>query len=366
MLIEYDVGTVVKRPETTEDKARLEREATLLVEARHAGVVALLDSGRDERGLWLRLEDAGGVTIETILAAGGGDDVVLPLLATVATTVADLHDIGVVHGAIEASHVLVDRDGRAVLCSFGRGGHVGDVDTQIDVAALARLIETALAGDLSVDLVDLVDLVDAACDPQAGRHRVSAQDLADALRGAHRGGRVWPGNSTRVLRPRDASYRARGPRLSRPRGAVVAALVAGGVLAAIAAFMFMSGSRQHSGRLPRTGPAAARQPLTGAPFTYREGILSFSGQRFAVGEPGDQVAIGRWSCADPQVALLRPSGSIYVFDHLATAGLDQEGRLIANAPGATWLRAQAGAKSGCDLMMVGNAKGSALVRPAAP
>jgi hypothetical protein len=90
-----------------------------------------------------------------------------------------------------------------------------------------------------------------------------------------------------------------------------------------------------------------------------------AGQRFALGEAGDQVAVGRWSCGPVEVALLRPNGELYVFDHLARKGLDQEGRLVARAPAATWLRAQPARQPGCDLLAVGNAKGSAVVRPPA-
>ena len=37
----------------------------------------------------------------------------------VATILADLHDLGIVHGAVGTDHVLVGTDGRPVLCSLG-------------------------------------------------------------------------------------------------------------------------------------------------------------------------------------------------------------------------------------------------------
>src|SRR5204863_3836439 len=47
------------------------------------------------------------------------------LVAAVAETVADLHAIGVIHGRIEPSHVLVAGGGRPILCGFAGGGRVG-------------------------------------------------------------------------------------------------------------------------------------------------------------------------------------------------------------------------------------------------
>lgn len=364
----------MKRPAALGDEDRLERDALLLAEARHAGVVALLDSGTDEQGPWLRLEDAGGVTVETILAGGGDDETLLALLASVATTVADLHDIGVVHGAIDASHVLVDRKGHPILCSFGRGGHLSDTDPRIDTAAVAHLVETALGNDLPPELTQVME---SAQDLGAGRGP-TARDVADALDAARRGSRVWPGTSARVLRPRTASRRTTwttwttSRSLPSPAPVVAAVAVIGGVLVAVAVFVLASGpgarprdSAQHRpARLAPTSPrdAAGAATLT---FTYDAGVLSFSGQRFAIGEPGDRVAIGRWSCGDPEIALLRLDGTIYLFDHLARAGLDQEGRPVARAPGATWLRSQPDAKPGCDLLVVGDLRGSAIVRPVA-
>jgi tRNA A-37 threonylcarbamoyl transferase component Bud32 len=372
MIIEYDKGTILKRPSAAGDDGRLEREAALLERARHAGVVTLLDAGRDERGLWLRLEDAGGVTIETMLSAGAqaglaADGVaevratIRPLLASVATTIADLHDIGVVHGAIDASHVLVDRGGHALLCSFGRGGYDGQVDLQVDVIALARLLETVLGEDISAPLAALLEVAGSGLAAGRGRRTVSAREVAEALRD-ELGGPRWRGTSPRVLRPRVSGYGVAGrmPTLRPPRPPAAAALAAVGVAIVIVIGMQVApgGGRP---RPARPGPT----PAGPFPFTYQDGVLSFSGQRFAVGSPGDQVTVGRWFCQQPEVALLRPDGSIYVFDGLARSGVDVEGRHVARAPGARWFRSRPDAKAGCDVLVVGGQKGSAVVKPVA-
>ncbi|MGQ0521454.1 MAG: hypothetical protein ACT4PX_09940 [Actinomycetota bacterium] len=115
---------------------RVEAEAAALAAAGgHPGVV-------EAAGL------AGGV-LRTHLVDGSSaaelgpldPDEVAGLAGAVAATLADLHDAGVVHGGLDASHVLVAPEGRVVLCSLGRGGHPAD-----DVAALGRLVEGLLAG----------------------------------------------------------------------------------------------------------------------------------------------------------------------------------------------------------------------------
>ncbi len=47
------------------------------------------------------------------------------LVLAVAATVASLHRLGVVHGHLHASHVLLDPQGRPVLCGFGGSGPIG-------------------------------------------------------------------------------------------------------------------------------------------------------------------------------------------------------------------------------------------------
>jgi tRNA A-37 threonylcarbamoyl transferase component Bud32 len=354
MFVTHEDGIVVKRPGVADEEPRLKKEAALLAQARHSGVVVLLDSGQDDRGPWIRLEDAGDVTLETLLAGGSSTSVLLAVLTTVATTIADLHDVGLVHGAIDASHVLVDDKGHALLCSFGRGGRIEESDPRVDIAALVQLVEAVLDDDLSPELSDLLD---RAHDGRASGLQ-AARDLSDALGRAARRGRTRPGDSSRVLRPRTSSIGTHSRRPSVPV-LVIAAFVAGGVVVVVLVLAGVNRAQPHrraSSRLPATA---------GVLFTYRRGVLTLAGQRFAVGEAGDQVAVGRWSCGPVEVALLRPNGELYVFDHLARKGLDQEGRLVARAPAATWLRAQPAHQPGCDLLAVGNAKGSAVVRPPA-
>ncbi|HUP70271.1 MAG TPA: hypothetical protein VM142_10710 [Acidimicrobiales bacterium] len=113
---------------------RVPEEAAALRAGRHPGVVELVDATEDV--LRTHMVDARPVGELVPLAAAE----VAGLAAAVATTLADLHDLGVVHGGIDPSHVLLTAAGRPVLCSLGRGGEPTD-----DVAALGLLMASLLS-----------------------------------------------------------------------------------------------------------------------------------------------------------------------------------------------------------------------------
>ena len=103
---------------------RLLRQAELLEIAGMPGVVALvgLEGSRDDPVL------VTGRVEGTDLSRGPELTVeeVAGLVAELAGTLAELHDRGVVHGAVMAEHVLVSTEGRPVLCGFGYGARMGD------------------------------------------------------------------------------------------------------------------------------------------------------------------------------------------------------------------------------------------------
>lgn len=103
---------------------RLRREADLLHAARHPGVVELVGVGGEPGRPVLATKRVDGLSLDRV--SGLPLEEVAGLLAGVAATVADLHDVGVVHGAICPSHVLLDRHGHAVLCGFGYGARIGE------------------------------------------------------------------------------------------------------------------------------------------------------------------------------------------------------------------------------------------------
>jgi hypothetical protein len=150
----------VKRSRGPDDAPRLQHEADVLEAARHPGVVELvrLEPGDIERGEPARL-----VTV----VVGSGPLGLLPrpavpqvaaIAAAVATTLADLHLHGIAHHRVDGSHVLIDTDGRPVLCGLAEatttsGDGSGPAE---DVAGLGRLVLDLLGHD--TDLEPIPDL----------------------------------------------------------------------------------------------------------------------------------------------------------------------------------------------------------------
>jgi hypothetical protein len=114
---------VVKRATDGAQARRILAEAELLAAARVPGVVELVGVEGDAESPCLVTRRVDGPDL------GRANDLsvaeVAGVIAAVATTVADLHDLGLVHGALVAAHVLIGRDGRPVLCGFGYGGRRG-------------------------------------------------------------------------------------------------------------------------------------------------------------------------------------------------------------------------------------------------
>ncbi len=99
------------------------------------------------------------------------------ILAAVASTVADLHEIGLVHGRLDPTHVVIGPDGRPRLCGMGGPG-AGEPDPTPahDVLALGQLID----GLLGVD-VELEPIPEKRWGRRrwSGYHRRALQTLAD-------------------------------------------------------------------------------------------------------------------------------------------------------------------------------------------
>ncbi|MGI8807244.1 MAG: hypothetical protein ACR2KK_05295 [Acidimicrobiales bacterium] len=106
-----------------EEAVRLEREAAQLEAARHPGVVELVGVDGHGVGAILLTAHVEGPTLGRVgrlpLEEATG------LLAALGTTLADLHELGLVHGAVSADHVIVGPGGRPILCGLAYGGRVG-------------------------------------------------------------------------------------------------------------------------------------------------------------------------------------------------------------------------------------------------
>ncbi len=102
--------------------ARLATAAEFLRSAAHPDLVELV-----------ALEEPAAAPVVLVTAAVEGPRLdeapataaeVAPVVAALASTLADLHDLGLVHGSVAPEHVLV-AGGRAVLCGLGGGGPWG-------------------------------------------------------------------------------------------------------------------------------------------------------------------------------------------------------------------------------------------------
>lgn len=367
---------------------RVEAEAAALGVARHPGVVELV--GVVDGALHTVRVEGRSLSELPPLA----DDEVAGVTAAVATTLADLHGLGMVHGGVEAAHVLVAADGRIVLCSLGRGGDPAD-----DIAALGSLVTGLLASappDAAPAAVPptatgwwsrwsrsrrrparlgsllapparpaLEALAAQAVDPDPAR-RPTARQLAAAVHQRVPTARlpaVPPGGPALPLPPTHPSPRrviGRRARTVATSGlAVVVVVVALSVVGRVA-----GGGRPD--REAASAPLTADAPRTTAsvapgdsvaeriwpepPVVYADGVLEVDGVRYAVGGPGDAVVAGDWGCRGRRTAaLLRPtSGEVFAFDDWAHAGADVTGRPLGVVEGAAGLRVTDSDGDGCD------------------
>ena len=397
---------------TAEEAARLEREARNLEAARHPGVVELVGVDGHGIGSVLLTAHVDGPTLAHVgrlpLEEGAG------LLAALATTLADLHDLGLVHGAVSPEHVVIGPGGRPVLCSFGYGGPAGeDLGPADDVAALGTLARF-LAPDPPPGHV-LAKVADVTGDADA-----SARVLAELLQQEVPAARLPRGlPSPSPVRPAPAPAdplaawrRERGGFSSRRRPARSLALagVAGVVVVAVGGGALLL-TRSPAARSPtlvtelaeplpldevQPGPPTTRAGLPSSSTTttavraatrrdcppatgvlqadvdgdgcpealrYAGGILQAGEVRWSLGQAGDQVATGDWGCQGSRtIALFRPStGEIFRFDAFAGPGQDLSATAVGRVEGGLALRAADIDRDGCHEAVVERSTGVAEV-----
>jgi tRNA A-37 threonylcarbamoyl transferase component Bud32 len=424
---------------------RLRTEAAMLRRARHPGVAVLLDE--DHEGLllaWIGHRSLATHRVASTEEAAG-------VLASVATTLADLHRIGITHGAVDASHVVLDPTGRPVLCSFATARHAGSVlepghveRCAADVAGLGHLLDTALreAGPDSMlrwarggprrgARRALERLAERAVDERADR-RPSARAFAQAITDATPAARLTPAlpsadgvrhegaaapaatdhtsdpelsdpdpyDLTTYDRLRPVDEPAPPVRHPRPRTAatVVAVALVGLVLLVILATSgFGPPGRPPdavgSASAPRprdtsvgnvspitasTAPVRARRDcpaveVTGLhadldgdgcrePLTITGHVVSSGARRWAVGEPGDVVAVADWDCdgtATPAMLRTR-SGDVFVFSSWSPPRGSTDVTAVSTVAGATAIHPSAGI---CPRLLVERREGAPMTVP---
>jgi hypothetical protein len=378
-------GALVVKRATGDDVAALLDEARRLEAAAHPGVVELLSSGPTSDGWELRLAH-GGRSLELTGALPAAE--VARLAAGLAATLADLHDTGVVHGRIDVSHILIGRDGRAVLCGLG-ADPVGATPPD-DVAAVGVLLAKLLDAGVDMDPIpdrrwfgrrsstgwerrSLLLLADHACADPPSR-RPTARRLAATIAEA-----VPHAVVTSTARPAALRRGATAPAASRGARVVflAVALVAGLGLAA-----GRIGETSATGITPPlepqavpstvTDPVSSRLPPTTSttaavvPVRVIGTTLVVGDRRYQVGQPGDLVVIGDWDCVGGVTpALLRPStGEVFVFGSWPVDGAVSV-RPVGQVLGATTPHVEVGAE-GCSSLVVQRADGTRVPVPTGP
>jgi hypothetical protein len=257
-----DEGPVVVKAASGAGAVALRYERDRLRRAVHPGVVALAEdpdaggdasvdagagpdnadgggadaAGADVDGGAFESADAGtGDAVEELRTVYAGDPLarwtgsiegIAGVGAAVASTLADLHELGVVHGRIDDGHILVGDDGRPRLCGLSGPGDATAAD---DVAALGAvlgglLVRAAADGRRPVRARrrglgrrqrvatarrTLGQVVERATDPVPSR-RPAARALADAILRAVPGAEL-PGAASPSPRAATSGARRRPP-----------------------------------------------------------------------------------------------------------------------------------------------------------
>ena len=332
---------VVKEAGPGADAEGLRAEAQVLEAAAHPGVVGVLDL--------VELPD-GGVRLTTAFAGGHSlrrarnPAALLTLLAATASTLADLHARGVVHGALDADHVLVSASDRTLLCGFAPGP---SAEASADVTAFGLLVAEVVREGRGPDLDELRRIAQRAGATPAPT-MASVATMLDAL-----------------LSPAPAARAPRRPKIPASTVLAVAGTLAGVLAAALVVTLVLRGAGGSGEQatpttaLPRaittTGPPAELEPSTSCPapeargataadvdgdgcteaVTVANGVVEAGGDRWLVGAPSDVVTVGDWDCdGTATAALVRPAtGEAWLFEAWPAAGEEGAGRPLSAPPG---------------------------------
>jgi hypothetical protein len=299
---------------------RLRQIGAQLERAAHPGVVRVVASGPRGDG-WELVTEHGGLALAAARLPSA--DAVTELGCAVAATLADLHERGVVHGRLDATRILLGRDGRPVLCGLAPAGDAGEAAPMPtdDVAALGAVLTEVLAaieptGAAARARHDVLRGVLSRAQAEPATRRPSARRLA---------GELAP------VGPRSPEARPARRRTSR-RPHRTGAMLAGALAAAVVAVTVLVARRPSTARPPpvtattststsvpipcvATAQGALRSSACGHDVVVDGPAVLLDGRRYVVGLQGDEVAVGDWDCAGGlRAAVLRPStGEVRVF-----------------------------------------------------
>lgn len=312
---------LVVKVATSSGRDDLRREAEVLEALRGPCVVSFiaLDDGPESTRLTAR--DTGGPSLSAALAAPSTTTRDrIRLLATACRTVADLHASGWAHGRLCADHVVLTLRGRMRLCSLSGAEriHVDPAKARQDRIALLRMVDDLTASGTRIERWRILDRMTVA---RLARRTSRLPDdpdplvLARILDRSAGDQRFRSGWAVPVLR-------TPGPiRVPSGRSTLIGVAAAGALLVVTAI-----GTSTLSGTPPAESPAVAAV----------DGIVTFEGRRYRVGDPGDLVSVGDWDCDGGATAAVVRAGSdtVQVFDEWATATRPATARTIGHVSGA--------------------------------
>jgi eukaryotic-like serine/threonine-protein kinase len=358
--VELEEGApVVLRRADAEDAHAVRGAAERLRHAVHPGVAAVRRCGPAGTG-WELVTDHVGPPLTAHRVRTPARLAVVA--AIVADTLAALHDRGIVHGRLAPAHVLLGRDGRAVLCGLGATapGALGPAD---DVAALGSVVLEVLARlDPTREAEQaraLAAVAERATDRRRER-RPSARRLATDLAAVAVPDRRPP-----------AAVRRAVP-------VVVAAVGLAPVLALVLRTAAAAPSAERTAPPVTTAPAGAAsgpgetvpepacvaragRPLVaarcGTSVVVEGASVVVDGVRTVVGGPGDVVVAGDWGCEGTvRPAVLRPATGEVLVLSAADASAARHVEAAARVPGAEALPTAADA-AGCPQLLVATEHG---------
>jgi hypothetical protein len=361
----------------------LRAEGERLRRAAHPGVAELISSGPHGDRWELRTVHAGR-PLSALRAIEPQHAAVI--VAGVAATLADLHQAGIAHGRIDASHVVIGSNARPVLCGLGDGS--SSATPAADVAALGELLTEMLERDepgepfparrwrrhreaAGWERRALLTVADRACaEPPTCRPsaRRLATDVAAAVavtRGGVEAHRRRPQHRAPIEadgRPDVGATLPTSARLRSVRSLVVVAVI--GVVAGALAFADDVARRGDPSRPPAIANGAAapvgRSASSRTGSTTPDATIEIDQRTYRVGQRGDELLVADWDCDGVQTpALLRPAtGEVFVFPRLAEdAALSVEPSLIVSGADALISR---GSSGGCPDLAVRVRDGSVV------
>ncbi len=340
----------VKHPHA--DQAdRCRAEAALLARLEHPGLVPFVDLV--DHGDTCELHTGYMGTDTWARTPPATDHALIDGLAAVASTVADLHDLGVTHGALLVEHVIVGHDQRPFLCSLGDARPVDpstEADDMAGLAGLIRQLSHLAEGDLRSPFNEIAD--------RAATGELTARGLTDEI------------NRLRLRTQESTTHRR--------RLVVVAAVVGVVIVGALAVVMDRSGTSEAA--LPTVSPSTSapsstttstRPTTTQAPafdLDSASPAIEFihEGRRYGLGQPGDLAVLGDWDCDGTQTPALFQSATetVAVFNRWPAPGESADADYVGPAPGATAIDADH--NGDCHRLRIIDPSGSSLFVPEIP